>query len=227
MKKHLSLSIATILALCLPGLANAQFTISDSVGGTPNVAGATLQTFDGAQPSILSLTGNAFLVTGGRGFPDNYTAPYYSGSTAAYFGESPSLGYDASQYVAVESGGTATLNFSSPQSYFGLLWGSLDPNANVLSFYDSHNNLIGTVLPTQLTGVTLGDGTDANGTAYVNIISSTPFSSVTMTTSQPQGIASFEFDDIAYAAVVPEPTSGAIIAAGLGVLGLVLRRKKA
>jgi hypothetical protein len=227
MKNHLSISIATLLALSLPGLAKAQFTISDSIGGTPNVSGATLQTFDGTQPSILSLTGSAFLVTGGRGFPDNYTAPYYSGSTAAYFGESPSLGYDASQYVAVESGGTATLSFSTPQSYFGLFWGSIDQNANVLSFYDSHNNLIGTVLPTQLTGVSLGDGTDPNGAAYVNIISSTPFSSVTMTTAQPQGIASFEFDDIAFATTVPEPGSATLIAAGLGILGLVLRRKKA
>jgi len=205
----------------------AQLTISDSVGGTPNVAGATLETFNEASPSILSLSGNAFLVTGGRGFPDDYTAPFYSGSTAAYFGESPTLGYDASQYVAVESGGTATLSFSTPQRYFGLFWGSVDEGANVLSFFNSSDQLIGTVLPSQLTGVTFGDGTDQNGAVYVNIDSSTPFSSVTMTTSGVQGAESFEFDDVAYATVVPEPGSVAIMAAGLGVLGLVLRRKKA
>ena len=224
MKIHLI--IATVLAFATTGVVNAQLTVTDSVGGTPNVSGATLETFDEASPSILSLSGNAYLVTGGRGFPDDYTAPYYSGSTASYFGESPTLGYDASQYVAVESGGTATLTFSTPQVYLGLLWGSVDEGYNVLSFYNSANQLIGTVLPSQLTGVTFGDGTDPNGAAYVNIDSSIPFSSVTMTTSGVQGAESFEFDDVAYATVVPEPSSVALVGTGICTIGLLLRRKK-
>lgn len=224
MKTHLLM--ATALALGVTGTLKAQFTISDSVGGTPNVTGATLETFDEASPSILTLSGAAYLVTGGRGLPGYYYAPYYSGSTAAYFGESPATGYDTSQYVAVETGGTATLTFSSPQNYLGLLWGSVDLGYNVLSFYDSNDQLIGTVLPSQLTGVTYG-GTAVKGTAYVNIDSSVPFSSVTMTTSGTIGDDTFEFDDVAFANVVPEPGSGALIAAGFGTVGMLLRRKKA
>ena len=223
MKTHLL--IATALVLGVTGTLKAQFTISDARGGIPNVPGATLETFDEASPSILTLGGAAYLVTGGRGLPGYYYAPYYSGSTAAYFGESPATGYDASQYVAVETGGTATLTFSSPQNYLGLLWGSVDLGYNVLSFYDSNDQLIGTVSPSELTGVIYG-GTAVNGTVYVNIDSSMPFSSVTMTTSGTIGDDTFEFDDVAYADVVPEPGSGALIAAGLGTLGILLRRKK-
>ena len=225
MKKYLSIVIASILAFVAPGLANAQIYVSDQIGGVPSVSGGTLEAFDGPAPSILTLSGPAYLVTGGRGLPDYYTAPYFSGSTAAYFGESPAVGYDASQYVAVESGGSATLSFSTPKNYLGLLWGSVDVNNNYLTFYDSAHNVIGTVLGTAVTGI--DGGGDQNGTAYVNITSTTPFSSVVVNTTGTQGLWSFEFDDVAYAMVVPEPTSSVLLIAGLCVLGLGLRRKAA
>ena len=227
MKKLYSVVIGAILSLSVPGIASAQFTVTDAIGGVPSVGAATLLNFDGALPSVLTLSGSAYLVTGGRGYPAYYSAPYFSGSTAAYFGESPANGFDASQYVAVESGGSATFTFSTPQVYFGLFWGSFDPGANVISFYDSADNLIGQVTPAQVTGVTYADNTDANGSAYVNIVSSVPFSSVTMTTSGAPGAESFEFDDVAYAAVAPEPSSFALLGTGLSVLGLVWRRRTA
>jgi len=223
MKTHLSITMVGILATSVPNATNAQIYVSDQIGGVPSVSGASLETFDESAPPILTLSGNAYLVTGGRGLPDFYTAPYFSGSTAAYFGESPAVGYDASQYVAVETGGSATLNFSSPQNYLGLLWGSVDVNNNYLTLYDNSHNIIGTVLGTAVTGV--DGGGDANGTAYVNITSTIPFSSVVVNTTGTQGLWSFEFDDVAYAMVVPEPTSSVVLIAGLGALGVMLRRK--
>ena len=226
MKKYLSIASASILAIGATSIANAEIYVADEIGGVPSVSGATLENFDEPSPSILTLSGNAYLVTGGRGLPDYYTAPYFSGSTAAYFGESPTVGYDASQYVAVETGGSATLSFSTPQNYLGLLWGSVDVNNNYLTFYNSAHNVIGTVLGTAVTGVD-GSGTQ-NGTAYVNITSTIPFSSVVVNTTGTQGLWSFEFDDVAYAIVpVPEPASGVLIGAGLCILGLVSRRKPA
>jgi len=221
MKIRLAITIASILVLSAPGMAMAQIYVTDQIGGVPSVSGATLENFDEPNPSILSLSGSAYLVTGYPSF--GYTPPYFSGSTAAYFGESPTLGYDASQYVAVVSGGSAILSFSTPQNYLGLLWGSVDVNNNYLTLYDSANNTIGTVLGTAVTGV--DGGSDQNGTAYVNITSTTPFSKVVFSTTGTPGYWSFEFDDVAYAMVVPEPATGVLVAVGLCALGLVLRRK--
>lgn len=75
---------------------------------------------------------------------------------------------------------------------------------NVLTFYDSANNVIGTVYGGNVT--VIDDSTGPNGTAYVNITSAVAFSRV-VATATPIYPESFEFDDIAYALVVPEPAS--------------------
>jgi hypothetical protein len=212
MKKRLSFTIASILAFSIPGIANAQFFITANIGGVPTVSGATLETFDEPSPSILTLSGAASLMTG---TDVNGTAPYFSGTTAAFFGESPAYGYDNSQYVAVY-GGSATLSFSTPQHYLGLLWASVDAN-NLLTFYDSANNVIGTVSGPDLPGVPIPSGTGPNGTYYVNITSTTAFSSVVATAND-----SFEFDDVAYSPV-PEPASVSLLA--FGVFGIALLRR--
>ncbi|HTY88417.1 MAG TPA: PEP-CTERM sorting domain-containing protein [Candidatus Acidoferrum sp.] len=225
MKKQLFISIAMVLSsVTIPNVQASPLTVTATIGGTPSVAGATLETFNAASPSILTLSGSAYLVTGGRGFPDYYTAPYFSGSTAAYFGESPANGYDDSQFVAVISGGSATLSFVTPEKYLGLLWGSVDKSYNTLTFYDSANNVIDTVPGSALSGVSDEDG-GPNGTAYVNITSTIAFSKVVVNTSGSPGFFSFEFDDVAYAPVVPEPASVVLLGAGLCIFGFRCRRK--
>jgi len=219
MKKTWILTLTGILALTTINIARAQFSITAQAGGIPTAGGATLQNFDALNPAGLTLSGSAYLLTGTDG---TATAPVFSGSTAAFFGETPANGSDNTQYVAVEPGGTATLNFSGPQLYFGLLWGTIDPyeDMNDLTFYDSANNVIGT-----LNG---GDVLSANGalspgdTAYVNIISTIPFSRVvaSATAIYPE---SFEFDDVAYAQAVPEPAG----LAGFAALALVLPFRRA
>src|ERR1039458_6717129 len=101
MKKYLSIAIASILTLSAPSIAKAQFNITAQVGGVPTVSGATLENFDEPSPSILTLSGSASLMTGTH---VNEMPPCFSGSTAAFFGESPVSGYDNSQYVAVYGG---------------------------------------------------------------------------------------------------------------------------
>jgi hypothetical protein len=224
MKTYLSITIASILALSVPGIAKAQLSVTASIGGIPTVSGAssfTLETFNESTPSILTLSGSAFVATGGSSGAGLYTQPYFSGSTAAYFGEAPTVGFDTTPYVVVQPGGSATLSFSSPQHYLGLLWGTVDGQNNTLSFYGSSHNLIGSVLGSQLPGVNQLDA-GPNGTTYVNINSTSAFSSVVATS----GAYSFEFDDVAYAPV-PEPASCVLLSAGLCALGFVLRRKSA
>jgi len=220
-KKYLAFSIASILALGAPSIAKAQFYISADIGGVPTVSSATLENFDEATPSILTFSGNAALVTGHGAYS---VPPYFSGSTAAYFGESPANGPDSSQYVAVWDSGSATLSFSTPQQYLGLLWGSVDASTtlNILSFYDSANNVIGTVSGADILALTGGSSGDdgPNGTVYVNITSATPFSSAVASAT---GIA-FEFDDVAYAPV-PEPASLSLLAFGMFRITLLRRNQ--
>ena len=219
MKEYLTITIASILALSAPGIAKAQLYVTADIGGVPTVSGATLENFDEPTPSILTLSGPAFLVTGTT--PNGHTPPYFSGSTAAFFGESPIVGYDNSQYVAVEPGGSATLSFTTPQHYLGLMWGSVDPydSMNLLTFYDSANNAIGIVDGGEINSLLGGIQTGSYVNGYVNIISASAFASVVATAS-PTYPESFEFDDVAYAQVVPEPTSLSLLAFGLFVITL-------
>jgi hypothetical protein len=224
MKTYLSLSIASILALSIHGTAGAQLFVTAALGGVPSVGGATLDNLDEASPSILSLSGAAILTTGPNLSPFNHIPPYFSGSTAAFFGEPTYTsglytGHDASQYIAVATG-SATFTFSTPQLYFGLLWGSIGGDS--LSFYDSANNLIGVVSGANVPGAPLDNLDNPNDTLYVNITSTTAFSKVIATTTQ-----SFEFDDIAYAQVVPEPASTILLGMGLCLVGVVLQRRVA
>jgi hypothetical protein len=222
MKNYLSLSLASILTVLVPAISNGQLYVNATIGGVPSVAGATLETFNEPSPPILTLSAGASLVTGF--ISGQHAPPFFSGSTASYFGESPANGPDTTQYVGIGSYATATLSFSTPQNYLGLLWGSLDA-ANFLTFYDAANNLIGTVYGSTAVPVPVSYYGDqgVDGTYYVNITSTTPFSKVVASDSGPM----FEFDDVAYALAVPEPTSLAFIAAGLCAAGIALRRRLA
>ncbi len=218
MKNYLLIPIAGVLALSFPGIAKAQFTISATLGGVPTVSGATLENFDEPSPAILTLSGPAYLLTGSDGVA---TPPNFSGSTAAFFGESPANGLDASPFVAVESGGSATLSFSTPQQYLGLFWGTIDPyGLNILTFYDSANNVIGTVSGDD--ALAANNSLSPGVSAYVNITSTTAFSKVVAAPS-PYYPESFEFDDVAYAPV-PEPASLSLLA--FGVFGIILLRRR-
>jgi hypothetical protein len=231
MKKYLPISIASILAVTVPNIANAQLYVTAAIGGVPSVSGATLEKFDAPSPSILTLSGSANLVTGwpylfGGGAPFNSAPPLCSGSTLAYFGE-PSTsfngtsGFDGSQYVAVAIGGSATLSLPGPENYLGLLWGTPDPT-DTLTFYDLANNVIGTVTGANIPGLpAVSDPFHTDSTFYVNITSTTPFSRVVLTSNTD----SFEFDDAAYALVIPEPASSVLLGCGLCLLGLGLRQK--
>ena len=118
--------------------------------------------------------------------------------------------------------GTATLTFLRPLTYFGLYWGSVDP-WNTITFWDgSHSTSYTGSQIAKLAGFTI----DGTASEYVNFFASagTEWTKIQLSSSQP----SFEFANLAYIdpVAVPEPASLFSLAAGLGLLGLGLLRRK-
>ncbi len=173
--------------------------------------------------------------TGSIGFGDGTVATFANPSASAY----PAMAVNGSLaglYAApVDAGGSAiatnyystglgtvTFQLASPQSYFGLLWGSADIG-NTLAFY-SGGTLVGAITTADFDAAANGSqgfggsyfiNANLSGGAFDEVIASSSFNS-------------FEFGDVvagAAPASVPEPASAALLAAGL--LGCAVLRRRA
>jgi hypothetical protein len=235
---------ALVGSLAMAGSANATLTITSVNGGAPG--GVVLDNLD-----WLTTNGNnaAPNTTGGLSpqsgmsvsfSPDGgavqgnvsgvNAAPFLSGNNGNGFGnplyitDQPN-GQDTTVYVTAGGiqGSSATLLLPDDELYFGLLWGSVD-TYNTLEFYDSSNNLVGTLTGSDVTAFANGDQ-GAAGTFYVSINSDVAFNRVVATSSE----HAFEIDNISFNQTIPspEPITLSLFGAGLAGLGLVRRRRKA
>jgi hypothetical protein len=166
----------------------------------------------------VSFTGTGQVVQGAAG--GLYAAPFVSGSNGVGFGspDQPN-GADGTTYLSTGIG-SVILDFSSQQTYFGLLWGSVD-NYNTLSFYN------GATLVGSFTGLQIWASANGNqgqqGTFYVNFNDTTgSFNRVVASSTQ----YAFELDNIAYNGN-GVPDGGATLALlGLAFAGLALIRRQ-
>lgn len=228
------LALAMLLAAAAtPAPAGAALSIVAGIGGAPtgvNRSNLDHLTLGATAPQMiapgvmLSLVPDAAVVQGS--LSGRYAAPFLSGANGAGFGAgggTQANGADATPYLSTGSTGAfagagITISFAAPQSYFGLLWGSVD-TYNTLSFF-SGATLLGSITGGQVTPQATGNQ-GAQGTFYVNINSGLAFDRVVATSSQ----YAFEFDNLAWSAApvgVPEPAALAMLAAGLAGLGLAL-----
>jgi hypothetical protein len=179
--------------------------------------GATTPVTFGSGSGLISLafSGTAQVASGSAS--GLYAAPYLSGKNAQEFGSQPD-GSDATAYLSTGIG-SIKFSFASGQTHFGLLWGS-DDNYNSLSFYNS-GGLIGTVSGTEVwippTGTPNGDQ-GVIGTFYVDINSTTPFTSVVASSTS----YAFEFDNVAYGVPEGGSVTGAfgVVLAGFAAVGV-------
>ncbi|CAH9018283.1 PEP-CTERM sorting domain-containing protein [Candidatus Nitrosacidococcus sp. I8] len=208
-------------------------TVSSSIGGAPTESGIFYENFDSLPIGTYGTPTNTVAYNlsnglsvdfnGGMVFQGSQSgvaaAPYLSGNNSDNFENIASTGQDNSPYLVAGAGGsqnTITFNFSQGQMYLGLLWGSVDHD-NTLSFYDSNNNLIGTVTGSAV--LTSANGNQGiNGTTYVNISSNIAFNKVVASSTSP----SFELDNMAFKAstTVPEPTILGLFGLGLLLMGV-------
>jgi hypothetical protein len=122
-------------------------------------------------------------------------------------------------YWSIQGGQVGTVTFAAPVSYYGFLWGSPDALGwNSVTFYQD-SAVLGTF------GGTMVPGGNAWSNARFFNVSTTGTSKITFirfTASQ----NAFETDNHAFITAVPEPETYVMLLAGLGLLGLMARRRQ-
>lgn len=117
---------------------------------------------------------------------------------------------------------SSSVTFAGPGvSYFGFYMASPD-NYNVVTLYNGASTLL-TLNGTQMAAAA-GYAADGNQNVgfYLNFFSSTAITKVTFSANQD----AFESDNHSYIAAIPEPSTYAMMLAGLGVLGVLRRRRQ-
>src|SRR5271165_3313770 len=200
------------VALLAPGAASATSIAILPPGTLTAPAGfGSVATFDGQTPTTYGQTtptgpfSDGGAQFSGGGIVMNNFGQGSDGLYATPFG-------DTTNYMAVLGGQTETITYSSPETRFGLYWGSVD-TYNALSFYNGAN-LVATVTGSQ-TGPLLADGGqgDYASNGYVLITALPAFDKVLVLSSS----NSFEFDNVAAGA--PEPSTWAMLMIGFVGLG--------
>jgi len=213
----------SILPTCaVIGLASAAhagpLSVSASVGALPAISDYDILTFDGAVPPGVSLSflGDAGIVSGS--VVGSHAAPYFSGGQGLLEGGPD--GPDSTPYLATGTG-SATLKFAAPMSSLYWIQGSTD-SQNVALF--SGASLVGVITGSDIASAPSGSW-GPEGTFGVNVTSSVPFTNVVF--SSP-GLVTSEIDAVAFssAPAVPEPTSMAVLLAGLLGLAAVSSRAR-
>lgn len=199
-----TLTIAAGTASAVPTFTSGGTTVAGE-GMVSSVAGATTINFnDGLIPANYM---GASLFSG---TDSNHAAP--PGDMSIYL----SAGISPDQHTPV------TATFAGGLSYFGFYMGSPDTYNSVQYNYSNHDSI--TLTGTQLAGM-VGDPANGNQSigVYINAFagSGNRISSVSFSSSS----NAFETDNHALISAVPEPGTYAMLLAGLGLMGFMLRRK--
>lgn len=204
MRKTIAIALAGLIVATAP--AQAAPSISFNAGSGANAAGTTVfEDFEGyAANSAIGTNTFAFSTHNGNG-----ARPAY-GSTG--------------NFGAVLDGGSWTVNFAAA-SVFSFVLGSLDTYNSLTLFFQDGSSLLyqGGQIINDLTFPS-GDQISGETNGVVRFNAGTG-PAITGARFQSSG-NSFEFDNLASAAAVPEPATWGMMLLGFGALGTMLRRRR-
>ncbi len=176
---------------------------SAGYGQTTCVAGASVIDFNSSTSLPANFTGSGSVFSGTTG---TWATP--AGDTSNY------LAVSTSQAV-----GSEDIKLNSVDNYFGMLWGSVDNYNHVYAYLNGA--LVGTVDGADViaSGTNFGNQQAAGSNEYVNMTFASGFNEIKLVTTS----YNFEVDNLAVAQV-PEP--GMLGLFGVGVLSLMVRRRR-
>jgi MYXO-CTERM domain-containing protein len=236
MKKSLTVALSVLALAAGGGKVDAAATITASLFSPIPATGSvtTSVSLTGSTPSQAPISGTGFSISfSGVGSTDGmvqgngtiHAVPVagVSGTTPLFltdgFGSAQTANVAASGNYLSTNIGTITINFTAPETSLALLWGSID-TGNLLTF-NQGDSVTGTQVQMAAAGFISNGFQGPGGSAWVQVNTTTPFTSITLTSN----VASFEAAGIAAAntpfTTVPEPASVVMAATGLGLVGLV------
>ena len=217
-------------AALISAATSAHSAVTITYGGSADIASG--YTYSNA---LVSGTVSVNSFTGG--LPATYTPPIggvvVSGSLDG-LDRAPFGNNGTDQYLSLPSPNPSeqfltygmTFTPGAAQTYFGMYWGSIDAY-NEVRFYKGLN-LVASMNGAQISASNYIDGSAAanNPSAYVNFFftGGDTYDRVVLVSSQ----YAFESDNHAFgtAAPVPEPSEWAMMIAGLGIVGLIARKRR-
>ncbi len=224
--KTIFLSAAATGLLLISSLPANAFSTSVTAGSFSSQAGALTIDFGTSTATnggpVVSGPGTIYSSTSGGVTYDYTGGALYNLITSPISGITARPVGSVDNFWSVGQGvqsGPGVVTFSTGLSYFGFLWGSPD-TYNTVSFYDGNNVLA------SFTGAAVLNPADGNQAVagYFNAFAG-PNEKITKVTFDSTQNA-FETDNHAFIAAVPEPETYGMMMAGLGLMGVWMRRRK-